>query len=94
MTVKNVRFLEDAVVRDHAGVTVDSFKAGKTYDLSSESARRWVRRGKAEIVPVDAPVSALLPDALIEEEAPSGLKQEPDAESEPAQPNRRRTSKR
>jgi len=95
MTVKHVRFLEDAVVRDHAGAVIASFKAGKTYDLSSESAQRWVRRGKAKIASVASPVSASIQDTLIEEEVPADLNQEPEAgEAEPAQSSRRRTAKR
>lgn len=43
-----VVFKEDALVYDHNGKLESSFKAKEVYELSAPSAKRWVRRNKAE----------------------------------------------
>ena len=48
MTTK-VKFLRDENV-EAQGKVVDKFKDGRTYELSPESAERWIRRGAAEPV--------------------------------------------
>lgn len=43
-----VKFLEACHVKDENNAITDSFDADKTYSLEPASAKRWVRRGKAE----------------------------------------------
>lgn len=42
-----VQFLADTEVRDHRGLVEQSFGAGEVVELSTASARRWIRRNKA-----------------------------------------------
>lgn len=94
MTGATVRFLVDATVRDHTGAVTQTFEAGECYDLPDASARRWVRRAMAEIVPAGDLASLQPPDEPPEEEAPVDPDQEPggeDSSPAPAQPPRRRT---
>lgn len=49
-TIK-VLFTKSREVKDGAGKVTDTFAAGKEYDLSPESAERWIRRGVAVVAP-------------------------------------------
>jgi len=49
-----IRFFADQAVRDGAGRVRTSFAAGRVYDLPPASARRWLRRRLAELVPPQA----------------------------------------
>lgn len=51
-----IRFLETRIVDDFRKGTADEerFDAGQTYDLSDESARRWLARQVAEEAPAPA----------------------------------------
>lgn len=48
-----IQFDEDREVRDHLGVVVQSFRAGEVVELSTASARRWIRRSAAREVADD-----------------------------------------
>ena len=39
-----VTFTENREVKDHEGKVVQSFEAGKTYDMTDDIAYRWIRR--------------------------------------------------
>ena len=39
-----VTFTENREVADHTGKVVQSYKAGKTYDMTDDIAYRWIRR--------------------------------------------------
>lgn len=51
-----IRFLEDREVKDHNGLVVESFRAGEVVELSTTSARRWLKRNAAQQVADDAPI--------------------------------------
>ena len=42
-----VLFAEDTEIRDHLGRVEQSFRAGEVVELSTASARRWIRRNRA-----------------------------------------------
>lgn len=44
-----VTFTESRDVKDHTGKVVQSFAAGKTYDMSEDIAYRWIRRQVAHL---------------------------------------------
>lgn len=44
-----ITFLVTKAVKDHSGKIVDEFEKGKSYDLVTASAERWLRRGVAEL---------------------------------------------
>lgn len=56
--MERVLFVESVKVRNDEG---REFEAGKEYDLPAASARRWIIRGKAELVVSagDAPMSPM-----------------------------------
>ena len=79
--MERVRFLETRVVQDGSGTT---FEAGKEYEMRVDSARHWLNRGAAVLVPKDEPKTRPepepKPEAAPEPEAAEddlGLEDEP-----------------
>ena len=44
-----VTFTQSRDVKDHTGKVVQSFVAGKTYDMTDDIAYRWIRRQVAHL---------------------------------------------
>lgn len=76
-----VRFLQTRTVKAIDGKT---FFAGEVYELSEESARRWLRRGVAEIYA--KPSASSLPPTTHDVAGPSVLPASQTEESEDGQP--------
>lgn len=57
-----VVFLETREVKDHRGVVVERFEAGKIYDLNPASAKWWILQRCAAAVP-DPPRAATAPES-------------------------------
>lgn len=45
-----IKFIEDVEVKDHNGDIDFTAKKGEVKELEAPSARRWIRRNKAELV--------------------------------------------
>jgi hypothetical protein len=54
MISEKIKFLKDREV-EAQGEVIASFKAGQVYEMPVPSARRWIRRGVAEVYAADAP---------------------------------------
>lgn len=72
-----VKFTKDEVVEDHLGNIVQSFQAGEVVELSTASARRWIRRNSAfEFYGESKPEAVKEPEPHPTEKAASGESQE------------------
>lgn len=76
-----VRFLQDRSVKDHNDIVVESFTAGRVYDLPMASARRWIRRAVAEEDGGPAPEAP----APVVEETPPQVEPVPEVEPSPTE---------
>lgn len=64
-----IRFVADRVVKDHNGRIIDRFKQGQVVELSDASARHWLNRQIAVLVPPKGAAAADEPPAA---ERPEG----------------------
>jgi len=82
-----IQFTEDREVRNHLGVVEQSFRAGQVVELSTASARRWLRRHAAFEVNGDTPIGVheTVPEVRVVVHPP-----EPEAKPDPFEESRRK----